>query len=130
MVDMVGTLAERKPRLVNKFLESQENLTKQLLLTIESGDEKQLMKIIRQGEANLEQIGVVSKSAQEIIRKIERKKGAAKISGAGGKTASSGILLCYHKERQVIEKIAKAYGLPHFSVALGVEGVKKETIQQ
>ncbi len=119
MVEMVST----KPK---KIFDHQEQLVKELLLTIQNGDENQLISIIRAGEKNLEVIGVVSPSVKSIIRKIEKAGGAAKICGAGGKTKATGILLAYHPKKAVIEKIAKAENLPYFSTSLGVEGVKIE----
>lgn len=126
IVFSVKELLDRKPKLVNKFLIDQEILVKHLLIALKTSDQKQLINIIRQGEANLESIGVVSKLSAEIIRKIEKRGGAAKICGAGGKTAATGVLLCYHKDKKVVERIAKSYNLPYFSAKLGVEGVRKE----
>ncbi|MDO8573745.1 MAG: hypothetical protein Q7R77_03275 [Candidatus Daviesbacteria bacterium] len=112
-----------KPR-IEKILNDQERLVKELLPVIQDGDEKKFIEIIRAGEKNLEKIGVVSPYAAGIIRKIEKAGGAAKICGAGGQTRATGILLTYHKDKKVLEKIAKAENLPYFSTSLGVEGVK------
>lgn len=135
MVALVKNLHQKKPKMVNKILEDQERLVKELLPALRKGDEKEfksdssqasLIKIIKEGEKNLESLGVVSKSSKEIIREIENAGGAAKICGAGGKTGPTGVLLCYHGKRKVVEKIAKAYNLPYFSAKLGVEGVRIE----
>ncbi len=109
-----------------KFLDSQEQLVKELLPALKDSNEKELIRIIRAGEKNLESIGVVSSYAKSIIRKIEKSGGAGKICGAGGKTKATGVLLCYHPEKKVLEKIAKSYKLSYFSTTLGVEGVRKE----
>ena len=126
MVNLVKKLYEKRPQLVQKFLEEQENLVRQLLSAIKAGHEKEVIRIIRAGERNLESIGVASKFAQKIIRKIEKAGGAAKIIGAGGKKGPSGMLLGYHKNRKVVQKIAKLYNLPYFSTKLEIEGVRKE----
>ena len=126
MVKLVKNLYDRKPKVVEKILDNQEKLVKELLPVLKNGNEKEFIRIIKEGEKNLESIGVASKSSQEIIRKIEEAGGTAKICGAGGKTEATGILLCYHKSKKVVEKIAKAYNLPYFSTRLGVEGVKIE----
>lgn len=109
-----------------KIFDDQERLVKELLTVLKNGDEKELIRIIREGERNLESIGVVSKSVASIIRNIESKGGAAKICGAGGKSGPTGILLCYHQDKRVVEKIAKEYNLSCFSTQLGAEGVKLE----
>ncbi|MDO8503776.1 MAG: mevalonate kinase [bacterium] len=126
MVTLVQDLYEKEPKIVNKFLENQEKLVRKLLAVIKEANEKELLRIIREGERNLESIGVASKSSQEIIRKIEKAGGGAKICGGGGKTGPTGALLCYHKNKKVVERVAKSYNLPYFSTALGVEGVRKE----
>lgn len=126
MVDAVKLFSNKKPKLLSRFLENQEKLVKNLLTAIKEGQEKELVKIIKEGEKNLEEIGVVSQQTREIIRKIEKSGGAAKISGAGGKKDASGILLCYHKNKIVLQKLAEKYGLAYFLVKLGSEGVRIE----
>ena len=126
MVEAVKKLYDNQPKLVGKFLEDQETLVRQLLPVIKESKEGELIRIISDGEKNLESIGVVSSSAKSIIRKIEKVGGAAKICGAGGKTKATGILLAYHPKKLVVEKIAKDENLPYFSTTLGVEGVKME----
>lgn len=120
MIEIVGAKFK-------KILDDQEQLVKELLPVLKNGNEKELIRIIKKGERNLESIGVASKSSQEIIRKIEKAGGAAKICGAGGKAGPTGVLLCYHQNKTVIKNIAKSFNLPFFSAALGVEGVRQES---
>ena len=109
-----------------KLFDHQEQLVRELLTAIKDSDEKELIRIIRAGEKNLEAIGVCSSTVAKIIRKIEAAGGAAKICGAGATQGPTGVLLCYHKNTSVIEKIASENKLSHFSAKLGVEGVKQE----
>lgn len=109
-----------------KLFDDQEQLVKGLVTVLKEGDENKLIQIIRAGEKNLESMGVVSSYVASIIRKIEKAGGAAKICGGGGKTKATGILLCYHPNKAIIEKIAEGNSLPFFSVDLGVEGLRKE----
>ena len=69
-------------------------------------------------------MGVVSPFAKEMIRKIEKAGGAAKICGAGGKAKATGVLLCYHPKPSIVENIAKEYRLDYFKTTLGVDGLK------
>lgn len=126
LVELVSAKFKAQGAKFQKIFDHQEKLVRKLLLTVENGDENQLIQIIRTGEENLEDLGVVSPFVKTIIRKIEQAGGAAKICGAGGKTKATGILLCYHPDKTVIQKIAKAENLPYFSTSLGVEGVKME----
>jgi len=71
-------------------------------------------------------MGVVGKKAQSLIRSIEKLGGFAKISGAGGITEGSGMILCYLSNFEKIEEIAKKFGCNIHKVNLGVEGVRIE----
>lgn len=122
MVELVATHKDK----YKKIFDSQEQLVRELLPTVQTGNEKELIRIIKEGEKNLEAIGVVSSFVKSIIRKIEQAGGAGKICGAGGKTKGAGILLTYHPDKTIIQKIAKSHKLPYFSTTLGVEGVRQE----
>lgn len=114
-----------KPQVKN-ILDDQERLVKELLPVLENSNEKEFIRIIREGEKNLEKIGAVSPYVKSIIREIEKAGGAAKICGGGGKTKGTGILLCYHPNPSVIKKIAKSHNLDYFKTALGVEGLRQD----
>lgn len=111
---------------IASILESQELLTKQMLLALKDGDEKILIDTIRKGEKNLEKISVVGKKAKKIIKDIENLGGASKVSGAGGVKDGSGILLCYHKNPKRILDYAKKNNLESYVIKLGEEGLRKE----
>lgn len=127
MVTMVRNLYDKKPGLVNRFLDYQEKLVKELLQAVKNADEEEIIRIIKEGEKNLEKIGVASKFAQRIIRKIEAIGGAAKICGAGASDGPTGVLLCYHPNPLVIQNIAQSSSLEYFKTNLGVEGLRKES---
>lgn len=126
MVSQVKSLYQKKFALVDKFLQKQEQLVKEILQSIEQKNAKKLISTIKMGQNNLEIIGVVSKSVIPIIREVEEAGGAAKICGAGGKKGPAGVLLCYHPDPQRLIEIAKKYNLAYFRTALGVEGLRKE----
>lgn len=113
-----------KTKVNDQFLQDQERLTREMLTAIKNADEKEVIRIIRAGEKNLESIGVCSPTVAKIIRKIEAAGGAAKICGAGASFGPTGVLLCYHRNKKILEKIASENSLNYFSVKLGVEGVK------
>jgi mevalonate kinase len=124
MVSFVKDLSQKEPELLVSFLSDQEKLTKRLVTAIKSDDEKEIISIIRTGEKNLESIGVVSRTTQEIIREIEEIDGAAKISGAGGRKNNSGIVLAFHTNRNKLENLLQSLSLKYFHVQLGVEGLR------
>ena len=126
MVNMVSAKCKVQSAKFKKIFDDQEGLVKQLLPVLKNRDEKNLINIIRQGERNLESIGVVSSSTKSIIREIEKLGGAAKISGAGGAKGGSGMLVCYHKNPKKILNYAKQNNLEAFIIKLGEEGLRKE----
>ncbi|MBI2019681.1 mevalonate kinase [Candidatus Daviesbacteria bacterium] len=121
------TIFKSQESSMKKVFDHQEQLVRELLPAVQTGNEKELMRIIKEGEQNLEKIGVVSLYVKKIIRQIEKAGGVAKICGAGGQTKATGILLCYHPTPSVVNNIAKSFNLDYFKTALGVEGLKDES---
>lgn len=126
MIAQITADFDKNPSLKEKFLNSQEKLTRELLTAIKDGNEKELIRIIREGEQNLESIGVCSSEVKKIIRQIEAAGGAAKICGAGAFSGPTGVILCYHKNPKKLIKVVKSYNLPYFKAKLGVEGLRQE----
>lgn len=126
MVSLVRKLVEKKPLYAQEIFEKQEELVKDLKLALEKNIPRQIPGIIKSGEKNLEKLGVVSPFVQKIIRDIEKSGGAAKICGAGGTTKSTGIILIYHSNLQILQKVLKSYHFRPIQLNLGVEGLQKE----
>ena len=128
MVKLVRDKLEsrRLPGRIWERFEEIERDTMSLFLGLKRKDETKIISAINGCEIGLERIGVVGGFAQKIIREIERRKGAAKICGAGGVKDRSGVLLCYHQKPEEIFAIAKRFKLEAFEVLLGEEGVRVE----
>lgn len=126
MVALVKEKRKRSKKRIDDIFANQEQLTRDMLFALKDGDQEALMRIIREGERNLEAIGVVSEKAKKIIRLIEKKGGTAKISGAGGVKDGAGMLLAYHKDSETIKNIGKKNNLEVFEIALGGEGLRRE----
>lgn len=126
MIIIIQALFDKKPKLKEKFLTTQEKLVRELLPALKEGNKRELIRIIKEGEKNLDSIGVVSPFARDIIKKIESIGGAAKICGAGGKTKATGVLLAYHPNKEKLTNMIKSFNLPYFSTTLGVQGLKQE----
>jgi len=126
MITKITSLFEKKPKLKEQFLTLQEQLVRELLPAIKNADEKEVIRIIREGEANLELIGVCSPEVKKIIRQIEAAGGAAKICGAGSDSGPTGVLLTFHPNPTKILSLAKSENLDYFKTNLGVEGLRLE----
>lgn len=120
VVDVVGVQYKKNPKLVQRIFDDQERLTKQMVIALRDGDEESLLETIRDGEKNLEKLGVVGKKAQKIIREIEKLGGAAKIMGGGGVKDGSGMLLVYLIDNKKIAEL-KAFKL--IDVKLNQKGI-------
>lgn len=103
-----------------------EKVTRGILRYLTGKENVNFGELMTENERLLEQLGVVSPQTRELIKKIEKLGGYAKISGAGGAKAGSGILLVLHKDSQVIKRLAKSIKCAIIPVRLGKEGVKVE----
>lgn len=126
MVAGVAKLYAAKKKLTEEIFHDQEKQTKKLLLALKKDDLKGLIQAIKNGEKNLEKIGVVGNFARKIIKEIENIGGAAKVCGAGGRKEGSGIVLCYHDDLSKIPIIARKYRAETSLVTLGGEGIRIE----
>jgi hypothetical protein len=92
------------------------------LLAQDVEDPDETVHLVRQVESELEALGVVPDPVQRIVRSIEEKGGAAKISGAGALSGSNaGPLLVYHPNPD-LDLGAEFDSLTEMDVRLGAEG--------
>ena len=126
MVEKVSQLKIASPQKTQALFDSQEELTKQMVILLKDGDEDSLIECIKLGERNLEKLGVVGEKAQSLIRVIERLGGAAKINGGGGFKEGSGMLLVYHKDVERLLNYAKQKNLEVLKIKIGAEGLRRD----
>lgn len=126
MVQKVAKFKSSSPRKVESLFNSQEKLTKQMAIALKDGDENSLIRCIKLGEKNLEELGVVGEKAKSIIRGVEELGGAAKISGAGGIKNGSGMILVYARDRSNLMDYARQEKLETLSIKVGEEGLRQE----
>lgn len=126
MVEKVAKLKTAFPQKTEAIFNSQEELTKKMVIALRDGGEDLLIKCIKLGEENLERLGVVSKKTQALIRGIEKLGGAAKISGGGGVKEGSGMLLAYHKNIKSLLSYAKQKYLAILTIKIGEGGLRRD----
>lgn len=127
--DMVEKVAQFKitfPQKTQALFNSQEELTKQMVIALKEGDQDCLIECIKLGERNLEKLGVVGRKAQSLVRMIEKLGGAAKITGGGGVKEGSGMVLVYHKDRKRLLNYAKQKYLEVLKIQIGTEGLRRD----
>lgn len=128
MIAFVKTRLQAKKREIESTFRNIEQVTKSLLEYLVEGKNYDLKELIKENEELLEDLGVVSKKAKEIIKLVEGAGGGAKVSGAGGIKDGSGVILAYHANMDKLIKVSRAKKLNTFSVKLGQEGVRLERV--
>lgn len=121
--EMVNFVKSKPAELVNKFSSHQEYLARQMADALKDSNEIYFMKLLNNAGKNLENLGVVSKQAKSIIKKIHVLKGGAKITGAGGIKNGSGMILAYHTDIKELIKFAKDNNLKYYPVEISHKGI-------
>lgn len=130
MIASVAKFIKNQPKKAQEILNLNERAVKEITVAIKTGDEKLLIKAIKNGQKTLEGLGVVSKTAASFIKEVEKLGWAAKVCGGGGKSGPVGFLLCYTNDKKAIEKLSKKYNYKVQSIIFGEEGVRLESGKQ
>jgi mevalonate kinase len=125
MVAKVADLYSKNPQKINRILTKIEIVTRKFLNLLIDGN-GDWGELINENEKYLELLGVVSKTGRNLIRGIKKIGGAAKVSGAGGTTNGSGIILIYHLDEKKLRDFCESNNLEILPVKLGEEGVRIE----
>lgn len=115
------------PAQLEPVLDRMEGAASQLRerLALAGKEPAVLLEPIREYEWGLEQLGVVPEAVRRIVRQVEARGGAAKISGAGALTGTgAGCLLVYHPSAEKVAGWDFLQPLQRYDVPLGVEGLR------
>ena len=127
MVASVRHRLAQEPSRVGEAFRALEAAAQEGRAALLQDDRASLVSIVRRAEAALESIGVVPEPVSDVIRTIEADGGAAKISGAGGRTgAGAGLVLVVHPDAEWHSKFSPPPGWRAHSVRLGAEGLRTE----
>jgi mevalonate kinase len=127
MVSAVRRLAEREPARVGAAMAAIEAAAREGRAALERGDAAAFVPIVRRAEAALETIEAVPAGVRAAIRAIEALGGAAKISGAGGRSgAGAGLVLVVHPDPDWLARFAAPAGWIADPVRLGAAGLREE----
>lgn len=102
--------------------------TVQLIKELKKDDfnKLKLKTLIAENEKLLEELGVIGKKAQKIIREIEDISGTAKICGAGGIKSGSGIILGFHQNQEKLKSLLRKRNIAFFKAKIHQKGVRVE----
>jgi mevalonate kinase len=127
MVAFVRDVLEHEPARVHDAFAAIESATRDGRAALLARDRDAIVPIVRRAESALEALGVVPRGIAEVIRKIEAEGGAAKISGAGGRTGTgAGLVLVTHADPDWLARFAAPRGWVSHPVRLGAQGLRDE----
>ena len=118
------------PEEIRGFLAEIGDATSDLLrILADHGEPEAYLEPVRRAEAALEGIGVVPEATRRVIRSIEARGGAAKISGAGSLTGSgAGSVLVFYPDPDPIDHWSFLGRWRRLPVRLGAEGLRQEEL--
>ena len=133
VVDAVRRRRQSDPDRYDHVLDRMEEATRSFRQELEQPTAPSRWRVIalmRDFEACLEELGVVPEPIREIVREIEGRGGAAKVSGAGALSGhGAGSLMVYHPDGSDIDRWDFLGGLEPLDLTLGAEGVRRETVE-
>lgn len=130
VVAAVRDRRDRRPEHIDGVLEAMGETTRRFrrALADAARPAADVIALVRRYERGLEELGVVPPRARRLVRAVEERGGAAKISGAGALASppdgppGAGALLVYHPEPDAPTGWDVLEGLPFYGVELGAEG--------
>ena len=126
VVAAVRQLRDADPKAFDGLLDQLESAARRLRGALVAGDSTALADAMHNAQRGLEAAGVVPSAVRELVRRIEARGGAAKLSGAGAlRGPGAGCLVVYHPHPATLELgglIAPDSLLP---VRLGAEGLRR-----
>lgn len=108
MVQQVGKRYNESPKNMANILNEIEKITKRMVVSITTENTAMFQESIEDNEKALEQLGVVSESTIKLLQEL-KPFGVGKVTGAGGKTQGSGLLLFYITNHEMFSAVKKKY---------------------
>lgn len=127
MVALVGKNYNNDPKQMELTLHAMEKVTKRMVVSIVKEDPAFFKLCIQENKPILENIGIVSSSAKEIMKSLEQ-FGAGKITGAGGSTSGSGFILFFADDPEQFTEYLNKETISYVPFEQDFEGVKKELV--
>jgi mevalonate kinase len=128
LVQAVMKKIEENPVLLKQQLFAMEECTRGVVQAFEQKNADLLRNIFQKNQYLLDQIGVVSQSARDLISNLSQ-YGVGKVTGAGGVIEGSGYALFFvENNQQVFEHFCNQNGLRFYKVTPESEGVRKENL--
>ena len=122
MIKIVKDKYNLNPEKMDEVLADIEKVTKRMVVSIVKEDFSLFTDCLDNNQALLDDLGIVSKKTQKMIKSLS-KYGVGKVTGAGGVKDGSGLILFAVKDTKYISELSKKYSL--FKIEQDLEGVRK-----
>lgn len=120
MVQLVQRQKQSHPDTYRMIFEQMGRLTSGVVEAFRVGNRS--WDFLAENQRLLEKLGVVGQAARHILQTLSREGVMAKICGAGGAQAGSGMILAYHEDRDRLQYVADSLDKPLYKVALEKQG--------
>ncbi len=102
---------------IPELMKTVGHLTREIIQAVEDNSfDPEMLKV---NQRYLAEMGIVGEKAQQMIHQIETAGGVAKVTGAGGIEAGSGMLLAYHSDPTALTHLIAQQQWISFSTHLG-----------
>jgi mevalonate kinase len=125
VVAAVRQLRDADPAAFDLLLDRLEAAARRLRSALVAGDSPGLADAMHDAQRGLEHAGVVPPAVRELVRRIESRGGAAKVSGAGAlKGSGAGCVVVYHPHPATLAIGGLVTPQSLLPVRLGAEGLR------
>jgi mevalonate kinase len=128
MVSLVAKNYNADPESMDNVLSRVEKITKRMVVSIVKEDVEILKKSIIKSEDCLEELGIVSAKAKNILNELIP-FGVGKVTGAGGIKEGSGYVLFYAEDTAGLKNYLDSKKILFMPFKQAKEGVRKEIVQ-
>lgn len=118
MITVVARRLESKPEL-KEYIKAIGTLAS----TMASNFKENIFdyQLIKQNQKYLVELGVSSPEANVVVSEVEKLGGVAKITGAGGNSGGSGMILTFHEDETKLIQLQKRYSEHSYMIAFPTE---------
>lgn len=124
MIVRLQSLADHEPFMVEEAVKELEEIAARLLPSVEDAEWDAFRRSIRQAQGCIERLGAVGDSAHHIVRIFNSSGCAAKVMGAGGRMAGSGMILVSAKKACHLNAAASKLGVKWIPIDVACPGVR------
>jgi mevalonate kinase len=120
--EMVSGVAKRwnDSESMKRVVTELGSTTQKIVDALEEGNKEVFLSQIKKNEQLLEELGVVSESAQKLIRELEALGASAKVTGAGGRAQGSGMIIVFHEDQNQLDMFCRDNNVQLFETSLSL----------